>query len=252
VLTALLSPRTSFADSLECEPGERLDVVLYDWKLRGFLSIVAGMRFPTSGSGTLVTAYRRGGEIAETELRINADSAKGDRYRYRSVIDLKNNRSVESIDGYQFSGRTKSDTTTFDYENGKARRVRIDTKKGSGETIRYDTFPGSNVKDVLTSIHHIRQSSSEMKEPERHGVFAGGKVYEVLITPGTTRKFSFDGRQVEGRLFTITATPENRDKWPGDVKVWITTDRDRLPVEIDLGRSMASLKLQAVSRFSCP
>lgn len=251
-LIASAGTTSSFADSVECEPGERLDVVLYDWKLRGFLSLVAGIKFPTSGSGTLATLYRSGGAIAETELRINADSGKGDRYRYRSVIDLGKNRSIESIDGYQFDGRTKSDTTTFDYENGKTRRVRVDTKKGKGETVRFDTFSGDNVKDVLTSIHHIRRSSAEITRPERHGVFAGGKVYEVLITPGTTRMFEFDGRQVEARLFTITATQENREKWPGDVKVWITADEHRLPIEIDLGRSMAAVKLQAVSRFSCP
>ena len=251
-LAVLLLSIPAFADRIDCGPGENLEVVSYDWKLKGFLSFIAGLRFPTSGSGTLATVYLAGEEIVETELRIITDNATGDRYRYHSVIDISEKRTVQSFDGYQFEGRTKSDTTTFDYSKGKTRRVRIDTKKGSGETVRFDEFKGTNVKDVLTAINHIRKSSHEITAPQRQGVFAGGKVYEVLITPGSTRNFSFGGRRVEGKLFTITATPENRDRWPGDVEVWITTNDERIPLEIDLGKSMASLRLKAVGRYTCP
>lgn len=254
ILAAILlcAPMTASAETIDCNAGERLEVVTYDWNLKGFLSIIAGIRFPTSGSGTLATLKRSGAAIAETELRIQSNEAKNDRYRYFSVIDLEKNRTIESLDGYQFGGRTKSDTATFDYDAGKARRVRLDSKKGPGETVRFESFSGTNVKDVLTSIHHIRQSAGRMTKPERHGVYAGGKVYEVLITPGTTKSFFLKGRKYEARLFTITATPENRDKWPGDVEVWITTDADRIPLEIDLGKSMASLRLKATNRFTCP
>jgi hypothetical protein len=251
IAATLLAP-SAFAEMMDCAPGEELEVVTYDWKLKGFLSFIAGLRFPTRGTGTLATLYRTGEKTGETELRIIADDAKGDRYRYRSLIDLEKNRTMESVDGYHFSGRTRSDTTTFDYENGKARRVRIDTKKGKGETVRFVDFAQANVKDVLTSIHHIRQTAESITSPERHGVFAGGKVYEVLITPGTTKTIFFKGRKLEARLFTITATPEDRDRWPGDVEVWITTDDEQIPLVIDLGKSMASLRLEAVSRFTCP
>jgi len=249
--TLLAAPQAS-GDRVECSPGEELEVVTYYWRLKGFLSFIAGFRFPTNGTGTLATLYKNGKEVADTELRIITDEAKGDRYRYRSVIDLTKNRTIESVDGYDFEGRTKVDTTTLDYEKHKARRARIDTKRGEGETIHFSDFTGDNVKDVLTSIHHIRKSMGEIKEPQRQDVFAGGKVYPVLITPGKTKAFIFKGRKVEGRLYTITATPENRDRWPGDVEVWITTDEDRIPIEIDLGKSMASLHLQAVARFTCP
>lgn len=251
IVAALLAP-PAIAEMMDCAAGEELEVVTYDWRLKGFLSFIAGFRFPTSGTGTLATLYRSGQKMGETELRIIADDSKGDQYRYRSVIDLENNRTMESVDGYHFGGRTRSDTTTFDYLTGKARRVRIDTKKGEGETVRFLDFKQANVKDVLTSIHHIRQTAESITGPERHGVFAGGKVYEVLITPGPAKVFFFKGRKLEARLFTITATPENRDRWPGDVEVWITTDDERIPLEIDLGKSMASLRLKARSRFTCP
>lgn len=252
LVTAIVSCPVAEAERIECQAGEKLEVVTYDWKLKGFLSIIAGLRFPTSGTGTLATLYRSDERVAETELRILADEAKGDRYRYRSIIDLSENRTVESIDGYHFDGRTKSDTTTLDYEKGKARRVRTDTKKGPGETVRFEDFKGANVKDVLTSIHHIRQSADEITKPQRHGVFAGGKFYEVLLTPGATKQFVLGGKRREGRLFTITAIPEERERWPGDIEVWISTDDDRIPLEIDLGKSMASVRLKAVSRFTCP
>jgi hypothetical protein len=251
LIAGVLAPAPARAETVTCAPGERLDVVSYDWRLKGFLSFIAGLKFPTRGTGALATLYHTDGTV-DTELRIIANERNGDRYHYRSVIDLDENRTLESVDGYHFDGRTKSDTTTFDYEKGKARRVRLDTKKGDGETVRFEDFSGTNVKDVLTSIYHIRQTAGEMDEPQRHGVFAGGKIYEVLITPGGTKMFQFDGRTLNARVFTITATPENRNKWPGDVNVWITTDEDRLPVQIDLGKSMASLRLDAVTRFSCP
>ena len=242
---------TTFAEHIECKAGERLDVVSYDWKLKGFLSWIAGLKFPTKGTGTLATLYKVDG-TADTELRIITNEDDGDLYGYRSVIDLEKERTMVSMDGFKFEGRTKNDTTTFDYETGKARRVRSDTDKGAEETVRFTDFDSENVKDVLTAIHHISQTAEEINRPQRAEVFAGGKLYEVLITPGTTKSLEFDGKKVESKLFTITATPENKKKWPGDVKVWITSDDARLPIRIDLGKSMASLKLEAVARYSCP
>lgn len=239
------------AERIECGTNRHMEVVSYKWELNGFLSWIAGLRFPTHGNGSLATIVRQNGSIG-TELRIISHKGANDLYQYQSEINPKNLLTLTSLDGYKFEGRNRTMTTTFDYGTKTMRRVKDDTKQGVSGKTKIEPLPTGDIRDVLSVIHYLRKSATRIEKPVTTKVYSAGKLYDVVLTPGTESKVEFEGARVAARQYTISASAADRKKWPGDVSFWLTRDDRAIPVRILIRQRGASLDLTAEAVFSCP
>lgn len=251
VVAVSLAAAGASAERLDCGTNRRMEVVTYDWKLNGFLSFFAGFRFPTEGSGTLATVVRSNATIA-TELRIISDEATRDLYQYQSEIDPVTLSTLVSLDGYQFEGRHRATTTTFDYSAKTMRREKVDTKRGGPATVKIDPIPHGEIRDVLSVIYYLRKSATKLQKPLETKVYSAGKLYSVVLTPGAVSTIVLGATKMDARQYTISATDSETKKWPGDVSFWLTRDEQATPARILIRQRGASLDLRARALYTCP
>lgn len=224
------------AISASAAPAAASETLRYDWRLRGALSWIAGLRFPTSGTGVLLTSPRAGS--VESELRVNAGGHG--HLEYRSVMEASARRTLSSENGYTFGSKSHRKETVYDYSANLARLS--ERKEGETET-RTRPLPFREARDVLTTIVYLRENAASIAAPVTTDVFADGKPYRVIIRPEGLKSAEWQGRQVPARVFSVTAAPGQKKKFPG-LTVWISEDAQRLPLRIILDQQYASLDLR--------
>lgn len=239
------------AERLDCGANRHMEVVAFNWELNGILSFFAGFRFPTDGTGSLATVQRSDATIG-TELRILSGDGDGDLYLYKSEVDPPTLTTLVSIDGYEFEGRRRITTTTFDYAARTMNRVRVDTKPGGHPGSSVDPIPQGEIRDVLSTIYYLRKSATTLQKPVEKKVYSAGKLYSVLLTPGKVSSLEFRGEKVSAKQYTISATAAETKKWPGDVSFWLTRDDQAIPIRILIRQTGASLDLRARAVYTCP
>jgi hypothetical protein len=185
-------------------------------------------------------------------LRIISHKGAGDLYQYQSEIDPSSLVTLMSLDGYKFEGRHRSATTTFDYSTKTMRRERLDSKKEPATTTKSSPIPAGEIRDVLSVIYYLRKRATTLSKPEETKVYSNGKLYSVLLNPGGIVKLDLGGTRVDARQYTISATAAEKQKWPGDVSFWLTSDGRAIPARILIRQKGASLDLRAKALFSCP
>lgn len=218
----------------------------YSWRLKGALSWLASLRFPTSGVGELKTIPLPESGSIQTQLLITTPAGREGFYVYRSEIDPATNTTLISYTGYEWGEKKKNEQTLFDYVK---RLLRI-RKQDAGEVeneVRPLPGNGRSMKDVLTGIYYLRQNADTLKAPVRSDIFSDGKIYSVVFTPGPSSVLDFNGQKIASRVFVITAAPGQARKFPGSVKVWLSTDSRHIPLRIEVQRSLAALQLDLVA-----
>jgi len=210
------------------------ETLRYDWHLRGVLSWVAGLKFPTSGNGLLQTSSADGG--VHSQLLVKSDGK--DYISYQSVIDPAILRTLTSATGYSFGSKSEHKETTYDYAADVAKVA----ERGQPQT-KTRPLPVDIARDVLTTIAYIRTNAASITGPVTTDVFSDGKPYRVIIRPDGMKSAEFDGRNVTARAFSIAAAPGSQKKFPG-VSVWLSDDAQRLPLRILLDQQFASLELR--------
>ncbi len=242
IASAVLTTAAASAEAALPKPEE----FQYSWRLRGALSWIASLKFPTSGVGELKTvALPESGSI-QTQLLITTPAGRDGFYVYRSEIDPATNTTLVSYTGYEWGDKRKNEQTFFDYVKRLLRIRKQDKEKVSNEVL---PLPGNGraMKDVLTSIYYLRQNADNIKGPVPFDVFSDGKIYPVVFTPGASAVLDVNGQKISSRVFVITAAPGQSRKFPGSVKVWLSTDSRHIPLRIEVQRSLAALQLDLVA-----
>lgn len=239
VLTVMLAfASTTFAQTSTTED------LRYSWRLKGGVRFIAGLMFPTAGVGNLTTT-RSGDHTVASELLITAPNGKqGGFYAYESEIDDRDLRTTMTYHGYAWGKKSRSDRIVIDYAKRLAR-----IRKTTPEEVenRVKKLPeGDEMRDILTAIYFMRQNAHIMKAPVQTKIFSDGKEYPVILKPGERKNFVVAGKAVQAQLFEIVDAPGGK-KWPGGVKVWLTSDARRLPVRIEIQQSIASMQLDLQS-----
>lgn len=216
--------------SLPARAAEPTETLRYDWRLRGALSWVAGLKFPTSGSGTLQTS------LSASQLRIDGGSSF---IEYSSRMD-SSRRTLASMNGYAFGSKSERKETVYDYASNVARLQANENGRVENKT---RPLPVDNARDVLTTITYLREHATTINAPLTTEVYADGKPYRVQIIPDGRETVSWQGRNVTTRRFKVVAAPNATKKFPG-LKVWISEDDRRLPLRIMLDQQYASLDLR--------
>lgn len=222
--------------SATATPAAAGEVLRYDWKLRGALSWVAGLKFPTSGTGVLQTVPRAG--TVESQLRVSAGGR--DYIEYHSRMEPSARRTLASANGFSFGSRSERKETVYDYSARVARLAQFE--QGATET-KTRPLPVDEARDVLTTIAYLRENAGSITALLTTDVYADGKPYRVTIRPEAVAAIQWQGRLVPARAFHVASAPGAKKKFAG-LTVWLSDDAQRLPLRIVLDQQYASLDLR--------
>jgi hypothetical protein len=232
---------------LNCHGPANAEEFHYTWRLRGGMSWIAGLIFPTSGVGELKTMYPSGANDHDinSSLLITTTEKSGF-YVYETAMDTAG-QTLMTYHGYSWGKKWRKERTTFDYIKRLAHIHKETPEKPSDKVI---AMPPEVLRDVLTAIHYLRQNAAKISSPMQTSIYSDGKSYPVIFRPSQRRIFTIGNTRVPALGFEIVDAPGGR-KWPGGVKVWLSEDPRRIPFEIDIQESMASLQLELKSIESC-
>ncbi len=245
----LLAAVPASATELNCSGASNVESFRYSWRMRGGLSWIAGIVFPTSGVGELKTTFPSGAVHAiNSELLITAPTGtKGGFYAYESEMDETGQKTLMTYHAYAWRDKSRKERTLFDYVKRLA-HVHKETPEKQWDNVK--PLPGEQFHDILTAIYYIRQNAANIHGPLTTIIYSDGKSYPVIIRPGQRQVFSINGQQVAAVGFEIVDAPGGQ-KWPGGVKVWLSDDARRIPFRIDIVQSMASMQLDLQSIDAC-
>jgi hypothetical protein len=239
---------TAGAVDLNCRGPANVESFRYAWKLRGGLSWIAGIMFPTSGVGELKTTYPAAGRGAiDSSLLITAPAGKSGFYAYETQIDPSGQRTLMTYHASSWKDKSRKERTLFDYNSGVARMHKETPEKQWDKT---GPIPSGSFHDVVSAIHYLRQNAAAIRGPVATSIYSDGKSYPVIIRPSDRRVFTIGTQQVAASGFEIVDGPGGK-KWPGGMKIWLSDDARRIPFRIEIIQSMASLQLDLQSIDSC-
>lgn len=249
VCVALLAIPASAAD-LNCRGPANIEDFRYTWRMRGGLSIIAGLLFPTSGVGQLKTTFPSASDHNITShLLITPRDGRGGFYVYESEMDAAGDKPLTSYHGYAWRNKSRKERTIFDYVKRLARMHKETPDKQWDKTA---PLPPESVHDVLSAIYFLRENAGTIRGPITTTIYSDGNSYPVLMRPVERRTFKIGGRDVAALGFEIVdAQKSNGKKWPGGIRVWLSEDARRIPCRIEIQQSMASLQLQLESIEAC-
>ena len=249
VAAVLLMVATSLsAADLNCSGPSNVEEFRYSWRLRGGISWIAGLMFPTSGVGNLKTTYPKAGETSiNSELLITAADPKTGFFAYESEMDPTGGKTLMTYHGYAWGKKMRKERTVFDY-NKRVAQIRLE--KPDKVEDKTKPLPPETLRDVLTAIYYLRQNAATIKSPITTTIYSDGKEYPVLFRPADRRTFTVENKQVSALGFEIVDAPGGK-KWPGGVRVYRSDDARRIPFRIEIQQSMASLQLDLQSIEAC-
>jgi len=245
-IASLMIAASGSAADLNCKGPSNVEQFKYSWRLRGGLSWVAGLVFPTSGVGEMKTTYPKdGGNLIDSSLLLT--SRVPGFYAYETQIDENSQKTMMTYHGYAWKNKSRKERTSFDYGRKLALTHKETPEK---QWDRTDPLPPEQIHDILAAIYYIRQNAPSIRGPQNANIFSDGELYPVILRPDERRVFNIGGQNVGALGFAIVDAPGGR-KWPGGVKVWISEDARRIPFRIEIQQSMASLQLELTSVESC-
>ena len=246
VMLALLALPLGAAE-LNCHGPSNVEDFHYSWRMRGGLSWVAGLVFPTSGVGELKTTFPTTDHHSiDSELLITTPNNSGF-FVYQTQMDEHGQNTLMTYHGYAWRNKSRKEQTIFDYIKKLAHIHKETPDKKWDKT---EPLPPEQLRDVLTAIYYIRQNATTLQLPLTSIIYSDGKSYPVVIKGAGRRTFAMGGNNIDAIGFEIVDAPGGK-KWPGGVKVWVSDDERRIPFRIEIQQSMASLQLDLQSVESC-
>jgi hypothetical protein len=244
-----LTGSSASAAQLNCHGPSNVEDFRYTWRLRGGLSWIAGLMFPTSGVGQMKTTYPKPGDPStiNSELLITSADRRTGFYAYESEMDQTGQKTLMTYHAYAWKNKSRNERTVFDY--GK-RLALIHKQTPEKQWDRTEPLPPEQLRDVLTAIYYLRQNAANIKAPIVTTIYSDGKSYPVIFRPAERQSFDMQGAEVDAFGFEIADAPGGR-KWPGGVRVWVSNDSRRIPFRIEIQQSMQSLQLELQSVESC-
>ena len=246
-----LAGTAASAAEVNCHGASNVEDFRYTWKMRGGLSVIAGLLFPTSGVGQLKTTFPSGNDHSiNSELLITPRDGRSGFYVYESEMTATGDKTLMSYHGYAWKNKSRKERTIFDYVK---RLAHIHKQTPEKQWDRDAPLPPETLYDILSAIYFLRQNAAKLHGPITTTIYSDGTSYPVMIRPAERRSFNIGGRQVNGVGFEIVDAPNKSSgkKWPGGIRVWLSDDDRRIPFQIEIQQSMASLQLQLQSVESC-
>jgi len=253
LLSILLSTPVWAANTNCSGPATNIEQFRYSWRLRGGLSWIAGIMFPTTGVAAMKNVYPKTGEAnISSELLITAADQKSGFFVYESEMEASGQKTLMTYHGYAWGKKSRKERTLFDYVKRLARihRETPDKVEDKVKPLSADTLQDNSLRDILTAIYYLRQNAEKIHGPMLTSIYSDGKDYPVIFRPAESQTCIIDGRRLNTLGFEIVDAPGGR-KWQGGVKVWLTQDERRIPCRIEIRQSFAMLQLDLSSIDAC-
>jgi len=245
---------SAWAANTNCSgPATNIEQFRYSWRLRGGLSWIAGIMFPTTGVAAMKNVYPKTGETnISSELLITAADQKSGFFVYESEMEASGQKTLMTYHGYAWGKKSRKERTLFDYVKRLARihRETPDKVEDKVKPLSADTLQDNSLRDILTAIYYLRQNAEKIHGPMLTSIYSDGKDYPVIFRPAESQTCVIDGRRLNTLGFEIVDAPGGR-KWQGGVKVWLTQDERRIPCRIEIRQSFAMLQLDLSSIDAC-
>lgn len=196
------------------------ETIRYEWKLEGFLGTLASIFVPAGGQGALSIQELADGVDRGELLITSAESAAGDFFRYGSEWNRSSGRTERSWSELSWRGEKKSKRSEVEQDG---------------------------VVDVVSAIQMLRRSPPST--PRRMEIWSDGRLYPVLVLPRGNGRRRLDGLDVAVRHLEVRGLKvPDRKLWKGELDLWIADDATATPVEIELTRKGAHVRLSYVGR----
>jgi hypothetical protein len=188
----------------------------YHWELRNLVGAVLGLFFPRAGNGELAFKLQKDGHLHGELLITSPLSREGEFWRYGSEIDPRTLQPIRVWSSYYWRGK------------GKSKSDEVDQK---------------GVLDISCAIYSIRHEPPH--KPTDMEIWSDGKVYPVTVLPLGDEVRTVSQQQVTARHFAIRGRdlPERRH-WTAKVDFWLAKDSAATPVEIQISRNLADVRLE--------
>jgi hypothetical protein len=209
-LLALTAPGMLLAQG----PAPRLDEEFhYRWRLGNFMGTLAGLFLPNEGEGALSFKSQDNGNL-QSELVITSPGREGEYWRYGAVIDPQRLQPIRAWSSYLYRGKSKS-------------------KSGEIE---------QGVMDVVSGIYSIRRDPP--KKVVRMEIWSDGRIYPVTVSPLGLENRRLPQGTVRARHYSIRGIDQpGARRWKGKLDLWLTPDASATPVEIQISRNLADVRL---------
>jgi len=216
--------------------GNGIERLSYAWRLKGGLTWLAKLAFPSSGRGTLETHEAN---TVHSQLTIQGKESSSF-YLYESLMVPEGTRTLSSRNAYSFGDDHRDERISFDPVEHVAH---VQKHTNDGNETKLKKLESAAPQDVLTSIYYLRQHADEIRTPKKAEIFSGTSGYDVIYVPKPTMTMRVSGSDVRVRPFTIKPIDGDKAKI-GEVRVWLTDDARHVPVRIDIDQKYATLKLE--------
>jgi len=216
-LLALLTP------TLGAAPSEGAALALdeqfqYRWQLKNFVGAMAGLFLPNQGEGSL-TFRTTNGHLRSELMLTSSSSRQGEYFRYGSEIDKSTLQPIRAWSSYSWRGESKAKSEEIE-------------KRG--------------VLDVAAGIFAIRRDPPE--KSRRMEIWSDGKIYPVVVIPRGAETRKLANRSIQTRHYQIRGVEiPGRRKWKGKMDLWLATDEAATPVEINISRNLADVRMELKS-----
>ncbi|MEJ2696217.1 MAG: DUF3108 domain-containing protein [Candidatus Sulfobium sp.] len=172
------------------------------------------------------------------------------------LYKVKDHASSTVVDGKpvnfrirQREGRYRSDKETrFDPDNGRI--TYFDYRKGIKAEHEVENM---RVWDVISGFYHLRTLALETGKTLSIDVFDSNKMLKAEAHVLRKEKVAFPGKgEVDAFVIKPVLRSEGLFKHRGDILIWLTGDKSRIPVRVEtrvsIGKVVAELKRVEVAR----
>lgn len=194
------------------------EVVRFHWKLEGFSGGLLRL-FPivsTHGTG-LLESRSLAGEHLDYRFRASfADSPEQDFWEFRSVIDLRQGKTVHVRDVRRFRGREKV--------------IEADLRE-------------ERAMDIIAGLHWLREIHPKSNQQVR--AWADEKFYPVEVVAHGLLPYELEDRTVPAEHYTIQGIKQKGTRyWKPRADIWLRVEAERMPIEIFYVKGMVRVRLR--------
>jgi hypothetical protein len=194
-------------------PADATESLAYRWSLHGFMGRLAGIVVPNEGRGELRSHPGEAGRV--TELEITSQASAGEFFLYGGELRA-DGTTAEAWSSYRWRGREKSNRSPVEV---------------------------AGVVDVASGIHLIRDRHPS--EPLSLRIWSDGRVYPVRVEKVATEQLTVPaGRYVADHYRIRGVRSEGEKYWKGGLDLWLAHDEAATPVQIQVERGFANVRLE--------
>lgn len=188
----------------------------YHWHLGNVVGTVLGLFLPHQGDGELAFKMQKDGHLRGELLITSPDSKQGEYWRYGSEIDPHTLQPIRAWTSFFWRGRSKSTS---------------------------DEIEQKGVLDISCAIYTIRHEP--FQKPRDMEIWSDGKIYPVTVLPMGDEVRTIANQKIETRHYAIRGRDlPDRRKWTAKVDFWLAKDAAATPVEIQISRRLADVRLE--------